>query len=65
MFFVFSGGEMMRLAQFAFPGHSFIPWLFERVPSKFWLSKVNHKLYLDWLGRQLRFSKPEDWSALL
>jgi len=39
-------------------------WLYGRVPSGFWREIGNQRLYLEWLGEQLGFTKPEDWYQL-
>lgn len=37
------------------------PWIGGRVPNGFWDCRENRMRYLDWLGRECGFSKPEDW----
>lgn len=32
-----------------------------RLPSLFWHDEHNHKRYIQWLGHQLGYKKPEDW----
>jgi hypothetical protein len=39
-------------------------WLFSRPPQGFWTQSDNRRRYLDWLGQQLGFQRPEDWSRL-
>ena len=35
--------------------------LMDRLPAYFWEDQHNHKRYMQWLGRELGYSKPEDW----
>ena len=37
---------------------------FLQVPKGFWEHRSNRHRYLDWLGEQLGFQQPEDWSRL-
>lgn len=46
------------------PDFDFKPWMFSQVPDGWWKNKENQKLYMDNLGRELGFSKPEDWYQL-
>ena len=46
------------------PKEKWIPWLFVRTPQAFWRDPKNRKLYLNWLGKQLGFSKIDDWYSL-
>ena len=41
-----------------------LPWLGRRVPNGYWDTRHNRLLYLNWLGRQCGFTKPEDWYGL-
>jgi len=55
------GGSHIRLLAAAFPKHKWVPWLFVAAPNGFWQSKKNQKAYLEWLGRRLGYSQPDDW----
>lgn len=55
---------MADLAKAAHPKTAWEEWRFRQVPRDFWASKQNQRRYLDWLGRQLSFSKKEDWYRL-
>ena len=35
--------------------------LMDRLPAYFWEDQHNHKRYMQWLGKELGYSKPEDW----
>jgi hypothetical protein len=39
-------------------------WLFRKSPNGFWQQRANRRRYLDWLGQQLGFRRPEDWKRL-
>jgi len=36
-------------------------WLSRKVPNGYWDNREARTRYMDWLGRRLRFRKPEDW----
>ena len=55
------GNSHIRLLEKAFPKHKWVPWLFVAAPNGFWQSEKNHTRYLEWLGRRLGYSKPDDW----
>ena len=38
-----------------------LPWTHGRVPRGFWQLKKNRLLYLRWLGKRLRYTRPDDW----
>ena len=44
-----------------FPDYEWIDWKFEHTTNGFWQDTNNHKLYADWLGKELGYTKPEDW----
>ncbi|MGH7962887.1 MAG: hypothetical protein ACRERD_13830 [Candidatus Binatia bacterium] len=46
------------------PQYEWLEWRFSGVPKGFWDDPANHRRYLDWLGKQLGFRRPEDWSQL-
>lgn len=43
------------------PEYSGKEWLFDLVPRNFWENPDNRRRYMQWLGGQLGFQKPEDW----
>lgn len=47
-----------------FPEHSWLPWRFKSIPKTFWLDPANQRMFLDWLGKELRFKNKEDWMRL-
>ncbi|MCP4659821.1 MAG: hypothetical protein GY856_30835 [bacterium] len=39
-------------------------WLFHPIPKGYWTSRRNRRRYLDWLGEELGFVEPGDWTRL-
>lgn len=54
----------LALLQDVFPDTVWREWLFGRVPRRFWQQRANRYRYLDWLGEQLGYRRPEDWYQL-
>ncbi|MCP4661260.1 MAG: hypothetical protein GY856_38135 [bacterium] len=50
-----------RLVMAYFPKHQWLEWRFHYTPNHFWDDPSNRRRYLDWLGEQLGYKKPEDW----
>jgi hypothetical protein len=48
----------------AYPNYDWLPWMFENVPVGFWEVKSNRGWYLTWLGKQLRFTRADQWEEL-
>ena len=44
-----------------FPRYDWKDWLFAVAPRAFWKNRDNHRRYMEWLGEQLGFRRPEDW----
>lgn len=45
-----------------YPNYDWLPWkVAGRVSSKFWKNQENRRQYMFWLGKELKFSKKEDW----
>lgn len=51
----------IRLLAAVFPEHTWVPWRFTNAPNRFWKERENHTVYLEWLARQLRYTRMEDW----
>jgi len=49
------------LLRIAYPEHKWLPWKFAHKPVSFWRSLDNQREYLDWLGKELKFTRMEDW----
>lgn len=47
-----------------FPRRRWNEWMFSRVPVDFWRHSINRRRYLQWLGKQLGYRRPADWSRL-
>ena len=43
------------------PGRNWCEWKFQQVPLGFWDTAENRHRYLRWVGKELRFHRPEDW----
>lgn len=39
-------------------------WVRGRVPNGYWSTRANRAKYMAWLGRRLRYRKPDDWYGL-
>ncbi|HXT58797.1 MAG TPA: hypothetical protein VN699_09175 [Pirellulales bacterium] len=46
------------------PRYDWKEWLFSGTPKGFWDSRRNRRRYLEWLGAQLGYKKPDDWYAI-
>ncbi len=47
-----------------FPKYEWLEWRFSSTPHNFWPDPANRRRYLEWLGNELGFQKPEDWYHL-
>lgn len=46
------------------PRYDWKEWLFSGTPKGFWDVRRNRRRYLEWLGAQLGYKKPDDWYAI-
>ena len=44
-----------------FPNYDWKFWLFDPAPDGCWNDSANQRAYMDWLGQELGYTKPEDW----
>lgn len=44
-----------------YPDASWAPWRFNSTPQTYFDRVENQRIYLDWLGKRLNFTKQEDW----
>ncbi len=44
--------------------HDWKEWFFSRIPRGYWAHRRNRRRYLDWLGEELGFAEPGDWTRL-
>jgi len=54
----------IKIVQKFISGYDFITWKFKNVPKGYWSDKKNRKDYMEELGQNLGFEKPEDWYAV-
>lgn len=51
-----------RLLSFAYPQHRWAPYRFKALPKWFtWETQEDRRGYMEWLGKELGYSKMEDW----
>jgi hypothetical protein len=43
------------------PRRNWYEWRFNRVPPGFWKKAENRRRYMHWLGKKLKFRRPEEW----
>lgn len=58
------GGGPRQAAMYLYPDHDWHQWKFKKLGWGFWEDESNVRDYLHWLGKELNFSKPEDWYKL-
>src|SRR5436190_594486 len=58
------GNSPSALLKDTLPHHDWKEWLFTSAPQRFWRDPPNRRRYLDWLGQQLSYRRPEDWYRL-
>ena len=58
------GQSALAAVEDCFPGYDWKPWLFVQVSPGFWDSPANRRSYLDWLGKELGFRRPQDWYGI-
>lgn len=59
----YNGSPLAAVTE-CFPDRPWLEWKFARVPVGFWKKKANRERYLDWLEKQLKIRKPEDWDRV-
>ena len=55
------GKSALGAVQDCLPQYDWKAWLFPIVPPGFWDSPANRRSYMEWLGKELGFRRPEDW----
>jgi len=48
----------------SYPEHTFLPWLFRKVPRRFWDDANNLKATMTWVGEQLGLKSMDDWYSV-
>ena len=56
--------NLIQLIKLAFPEYDWVMWKFARVPSGFWESKANQRMYLLWLFNELKLKFPNEAAEL-
>jgi len=56
----FAGSPIAAVRDYL-PTRDWKEWLFRQVSPGFWQSEPNRIRYMKWLGRRLKFRRPEDW----
>jgi len=54
-------GSPIAALKDCFPRVKWKEWIFARVPRGYWKKPANRKRYLEWLGKELGYKKPQDW----
>lgn len=54
-------GSPYQLLKDVYPRYDWKEWMFARVPYGFWRKRENRRRYMEWLGKRLRYRRPEDW----
>jgi hypothetical protein len=44
-----------------YPEYEWVEWKFNRPRQGYWDNEKNHNIFASWLGKQLGYTKPEDW----
>ena len=57
-------GSPSQILQSVYPEHKWIIWMFNSVSTGFWDIKENQKEFMNWLQKQLGYSKLDDWYNL-
>jgi len=55
------GGSLQRLLFRIYPNMPWKPWLFERVPSRFWNKRSHREEFVQWLAKRLKVTSEEHW----
>lgn len=55
------GGILYNALATVYPEMHLQPWRFDNTPRSFWRKPENHRLFFDWLGKELSITKHEDW----
>lgn len=54
-------GSVLPALRELHPNYDWKPWLMETAPQGFWIDRKNRQEFVIWLGKQLKYRKPEDW----
>eukprot|EP01114_Cavostelium_apophysatum_P006341 TRINITY_DN1760_c0_g1_i4.p1 TRINITY_DN1760_c0_g1~~TRINITY_DN1760_c0_g1_i4.p1 ORF type:complete len:435 (+),score=98.75 TRINITY_DN1760_c0_g1_i4:205-1509(+) len=51
----------MKAVMQIYPDHEWNEWKFQKIPAKFWSDRENQMRYFNWLSKELKVTKLEDW----
>ena len=57
-------GTYFRLLKFVYSDYDWLPWKFKTIIDNFWQDEKNHKVYMDWLYKELNYKNIEDWYSI-
>jgi hypothetical protein len=50
-----------KMLKSLFPEYEWLPWKFIYTPDNFWMNIDNHKIYMEWLFKELNYNDISDW----
>ncbi len=53
--------HLIEMLQAVYPDHPWQVWRFEHLSIRFWKHKKNHRLFMDWFGKEMKIRKLSDW----
>jgi hypothetical protein len=62
--FIGQFGSFQGMLKLMVPDFNFKPWNFSQVRDGWWKNRNNQQVYMDDLGKELRYEFPEDWYGL-
>jgi hypothetical protein len=54
-------GSLCEILRAAYPTEEWQPWEFDQLPQGYWNNLNNRKYFIDWISRELKVYKPDDW----
>ena len=57
-------GSPIQFVKAMFPDYEWLEWKFGFVSNGYWQDTNNHKLYADWLSKELGYTDPEHWYCI-
>jgi hypothetical protein len=55
------GSSIIKILKSSYPNHSWSPWKFPHTPKGYWEDHDNQRNFVEWLSKQLKIQKMEDW----
>jgi hypothetical protein len=56
--------DLLALLQNLHPEHTWIPWLFKRVPIGYWGDIKNQRAFVEWISVQEGMKSLDDWYSV-